>query len=110
MPSLGWQSYRLEPTADADGWKPLDGNEIGNDHYRLRVDPERGGGVISLVEASSDRELIADGKVGNELAVYDEYPAHPAGRRGPVASAAEGAGRLLVGERGRGSGVPRPAW
>ena len=29
------------------------------------------------------RELIADGKVGNELAVYDEYPAHPQAGEGP---------------------------
>lgn len=83
LPSLGWQSYRLTPSADADDWKPLDGNEISNDHYRLRVDPERGGGVISLIETASERELIADGKVGNELAVYDEYPAHPEAGEGP---------------------------
>ena len=29
------------------------------------------------------RELLADGKVGNELAVYDEYPAHPDAGEGP---------------------------
>ena len=73
----GWH-----PTA-IEGWKSLDGNGIGNDHYRLRVDPERGGGVISLVEAASDRELIAEGMVGNELAVYEEYAAHPEAGEGP---------------------------
>ena len=83
VPSLGWQSYRLAPADAADGWEPLDGNEIGNAHYRLRVDPARGGGVVSLVEVASGRELIADGKVGNELAVYDEYPAHPEAGEGP---------------------------
>jgi alpha-mannosidase len=83
VPSLGWQSYRLEPASSADGWKPLDGNEIGNSHYRLRVDPARGGGVVSLVEVASDRELIVAGRVGNELAVYDEYPAHPQAGEGP---------------------------
>ena len=83
VPSLGWRSYRLESTTAAESWKPLNGNEISNTHYRLRVDPSRGGGVVSLVEAASDRELIADGKVGNELAVYDEYPAHPEAGEGP---------------------------
>ena len=83
VPSLGWQSYRLAPADAADGWEPLNGNEIGNTHYRLRVDPARGGGVVSLVEAASGRELIAGGKVGNELAVYDEYPAHPEAGEGP---------------------------
>ena len=43
----------------------------------------RGGGVSSLVEIGSGRELIADGKVGNELAVYEEYPAHPEAGEGP---------------------------
>ena len=83
VPSVGWQSYRLVAGDGLSGWKPLDGNEIANEHYRLTVDPHRGGGVSSLVEVASDRELIADGGVGNELAVYDEYPAHPKSGEGP---------------------------
>jgi alpha-mannosidase len=83
VPSLGWQSYRLEPGADADGWEPLAGTTIGNEHYRLTADPARGGGVASLIEAASGRELIAGGRVGNELAVYDEYSAHPEAGEGP---------------------------
>ncbi|MGV0715770.1 NEW3 domain-containing protein [Mycolicibacterium sp. XJ662] len=83
VPSLGWQSYRLGDGDTADGWEPLDGNTIGNEHYRLTVDPARGGGVASLTEVASGRELIADGRVGNELAVYDEYPAHPEAGEGP---------------------------
>jgi alpha-mannosidase len=83
VPSLGWQSYRLVPGEHVGGWEPLGGNEIANGHYRLRVDPMRGGGVSSLVELASGRELIADDRVGNELAVYDEYPAHPAAGEGP---------------------------
>jgi alpha-mannosidase len=84
--SLGWQSYRLVSADAAEGWEPLDGSafpEIANEHYRLRVDPSRGGGVSSLIEIASGRELIADGKVGNELAVYEEYPAHPEAGEGP---------------------------
>lgn len=83
VPSMGWQSYRLVAADAAVGWEPLDGLEIANEHYRLRVDPARGGGVSSLVEIGSDHELIATGKVGNELAVYDEYPAHPEAGEGP---------------------------
>ncbi len=83
VPSLGWQSYRVAPADAPEGWEPLAGTEIGNGHYRLRVDPARGGGVSSLIELASDRELIAPGKVGNELAVYDEYPAHPQSGEGP---------------------------
>jgi alpha-mannosidase len=83
LPSLGWQAYHLTPATAAGGWKPLDGNEISNGHYRLRADPERGGGIVSLIEVAAERELIAAGKVGNELAVYDEYPAHPQAGEGP---------------------------
>ncbi|MGV0872626.1 glycoside hydrolase family 38 N-terminal domain-containing protein [Mycolicibacterium sp. XJ879] len=81
VPSLGWQSYRLEADDAAGCWEPLDGNTIGNEHYRLTVDPVRGGGVSSLI--TEGRELIADGRVGNELAVYDEYSAHPEAGEGP---------------------------
>ena len=45
------------------------------------VDPARGGAVSSLVR--DGRQLIAEGRVGNELAVYEEYPAHPTGGEGP---------------------------
>jgi len=89
VPSLGWRSYRMvpgmvpgiAPDADADLWKPLEGEEIANDYYRLRIDPARGGGVSSLI--ADGRELIAEERVGNELAVYDEYPAHPTAGEGP---------------------------
>ena len=61
--------------------KPATGFEIANEHYRLAVDPARGGGVVSLVQ--DGRQLIADGRVGNELAVYEEYPSHPTQGEGP---------------------------
>lgn len=81
VPSLGWRAYRLVPAQDATGWESVPGHEIENEHYRLAVDPARGGAVVSLVQ--DGRELIADGRVGNELAVYDEYPAHPTQGEGP---------------------------
>lgn len=81
VPSLGWRSYRLVPGDPAPAWEPLAGNSIGNEHYTLSVDTARGGGVNSLV--AGGRELIADGRVGNELAVYEEYPAHPTAGEGP---------------------------
>ncbi|MDY6999980.1 MAG: alpha-mannosidase, partial [Actinomycetota bacterium] len=84
VPSLGWRSFRLRPGAPTAAWEPLaDGAtpEIANTHYRLCADPARGGAVSSLV--ADGRELIAAGRVGNELAVYDEYPAHPTAGEGP---------------------------
>ena len=81
--SLGWRTYRLLEGAEPSGWEAVDGVEIANEFHRLRVDPARGGGVASLVEVASGRELIGPGSVGNELAVYEEYPAHPDAGEGP---------------------------
>ncbi|KWX58031.1 NEW3 domain-containing protein [Mycobacterium sp. NAZ190054] len=81
VPSMGWRSYRLVRDGASSSWEPSDAAEIGNEHYRLGVDGARGGGVSSLI--AGGRDLIADGRVGNELAVYEEYPAHPTAGEGP---------------------------
>ncbi|MBB2770857.1 UNVERIFIED_ORG: alpha-mannosidase [Mycolicibacterium obuense] len=80
VPSLGWRAYRRCPGA-AGSWQPVDGVAISNERYALSVDPTRGGAVVSLLDGG--RELIAAGAVGNELAVYDEHPAHPQAGEGP---------------------------
>lgn len=81
VPSLGWRAYRLVPADRGPGWAPAAGFEIANEHYRLVVDPARGGAVESWTQG--ERQLIAEGRVGNELAVYEEYPAHPTQGEGP---------------------------
>jgi alpha-mannosidase len=84
VPSLGWRAYRLVPVDAAPGWESAPGFQIANEYYRLAVDPARGGAVASLVELVQDgQQLIADGRVGNELAVYEEYSAHPTQGEGP---------------------------
>lgn len=45
------------------------------------MDPRRGGCVSRLT--IEGRELLHAGRVGNELLVYDEYPAHPRYHEGP---------------------------
>ena len=81
--SLGWRTYQIVSGSQTCEWEPVDGFSIANEFHRLRVDPARGGTVVSLVETDSGRELIADGGAGNELAVYEEYPAHPDAGEGP---------------------------
>ncbi|HEX5253811.1 MAG TPA: NEW3 domain-containing protein [Mycobacterium sp.] len=84
VPSLGWRAYRLVPAPERGepaGWEPVPGSVIANEHYRVEVDPARGGGVASLIQ--DGRELIAGPAVGNQLAVYEEYPAHPNQGEGP---------------------------
>src|SRR6201999_3550096 len=87
------------------GWVPVDGVTVASSRFRVTVDPARGGGVASLLD--DGRELIAEGRVGNELAVYDEYADHPTfGEgpwhllpKGPVATSADGRASATV-ERG----------
>lgn len=84
VPSLGWRTYVIAPGGqERDGWRPLGGTVIANERYRIEVDAERGGCVRSLVELPEGRELVAPGRVGNELLVYDEYPQHPRFGEGP---------------------------
>lgn len=45
------------------------------------MDPKRGGCVSRLTVGG--RELLQAGRVGNELLVYEEYPAHPRYHEGP---------------------------
>lgn len=81
VPSLGWRTYQLVPAPSPTGWGPIAGTQIANEYYRLTADPQRGGAVTSLIRG--DRELIATGRLGNELAIYEEYASHPAQGEGP---------------------------
>ena len=81
VPSLGWRAYRFARGPAAQTWAPFDGSEIGNEYHRVRVDPARGGGVSSWT--AGVRQLITEGRIGNELACYEEYPAHPKAGEGP---------------------------
>lgn len=92
VPGVGYRTVPLtegEPAAwravnvDVDHERGSTSAEIANQHYRLRVDPVRGGCVSSLVELTTGEELIERGRVGNELLVYDEYPDHPDFGEGP---------------------------
>ena len=56
---------------------------IENARYRVTADPARGGGLSSVYDKAAGRELIRAGHVGNELRVYQEYPAHPDFGEGP---------------------------
>jgi alpha-mannosidase len=88
VPAVGYRSVHLRGTAEPVpiGWQPAPADaqpSIENDAYRLDVDPERGGAVSRLIDKRTGRELLRPGRVGNELLVYDEYPAHPRFHEGP---------------------------
>ncbi len=81
VPSLGWRGYHIEAAGGGSAWMPETGVSIDNDHYAITVDPKRGGAITSLVRDGA--ELVATGRVANELAVYEEYPSHPQAGEGP---------------------------
>ena len=56
---------------------------IANEHFEVALDPARGGGLTSIVELATGRELLKPGEVGNELRVSEEYPQHPEFGEGP---------------------------
>ncbi|MFD0575270.1 glycoside hydrolase family 38 N-terminal domain-containing protein [Dactylosporangium darangshiense] len=83
VPGVGYRTVEVA-AGDGGGWRARPGEPaIENETFRLTVDPARGGAVTSLVDRRTGRELLAAGRAGNELLVYDEYPAHPQVHEGP---------------------------
>ncbi|MDT4988633.1 MAG: hypothetical protein QOI74_2727 [Micromonosporaceae bacterium] len=87
VPAVGYRTWVLTATGQAGptGWQPVDdaAPAIENDDYRVTVDPARGGCVSQFRDKRVGRELLRPGRVGNELLVYEEYPAHPRFHEGP---------------------------
>ncbi|WP_204041896.1 glycoside hydrolase family 38 N-terminal domain-containing protein, partial [Acrocarpospora phusangensis] len=81
VPALGYRTFSFAPGGTPVGWTARDGHGIANATHAVEVDPGRGGCVSSL--RVRGRELLRPGRVGNELVVYDEYPAHPSFHEGP---------------------------
>ncbi|MET7403643.1 glycoside hydrolase family 38 C-terminal domain-containing protein [Dactylosporangium sp. NPDC005572] len=81
VPPLGYRTFPRQQSTQR--WTAADEPVISNDAYRVTVDPRRGGCVSSVVDLRTGRELLQPGRVGNELHVYDEYPAHPRFHEGP---------------------------
>ncbi|ELP62303.1 NEW3 domain-containing protein [Streptomyces turgidiscabies] len=83
VPGLGLKALPLGE-GSVPGWTPGDGLTIRNEFYEVTVDPERGGGVSSLLQLGDiERELLRAGDIGNELVVQEEYPRHPRFGEGP---------------------------
>jgi alpha-mannosidase len=85
VPAVGHRCWRAAGTAEPGpiGWSAGSGTVIENEHHRIAVDPDRGGAVAELFDKGAQRQVLQAGRVGNELLVYAEYPAHPTWNEGP---------------------------
>ncbi len=85
IPSMGWRTFRILTGGSATGWSDAATNggpaTVQSDAYRITADPARGGALTSVHDRRQDRELLTG--PGNELRVYEEYPAHPRFSEGP---------------------------
>ena len=70
VPGIGYTTLTVHPAfqaLEAPG-KPAAQNMLENEHWRITLDPERGGGISSLVDKKTGRELIDRTiGVGNDL-------------------------------------------
>jgi alpha-mannosidase len=82
VPGIGYKTFHLVES-DRSGWEAIDGSSIDSSIFSISSDPSRGGGLSSIVDRRSGRELVAAGDIANELVVYDEYPEHPKFKEGP---------------------------
>ncbi|WP_188191054.1 NEW3 domain-containing protein [Nonomuraea sp. SYSU D8015] len=85
VPSLGWRTYQVVEGSPV-AWHAAPTPEgatltIDNDRWQVTADPARGGGLTSIVDRASGRELLSG--LGNELRLYHEYPTHPDMGEGP---------------------------
>ncbi|MET9696891.1 glycoside hydrolase [Streptomyces sp. NPDC006529] len=84
VPALGHRTWWLtaDGPARSGGWAPAPGLTIENGTFRAEADPARGGGLASLVDRRTGRDLLTRGQV-DELVVQDEYDQHPFFGEGP---------------------------
>jgi alpha-mannosidase len=84
VPGTGLATYTLAPSsAPLPEWGEGSGVVVSNSAYRVTVDPRRGGTVSSVLDLQAGREVLAAGRLGNELLLYAEYSQHPTYAEGP---------------------------
>ncbi len=103
VPGLGYRTYWAESVPaqaaataappDQAGWAQAAGTVIENAYYRVEADPERGGGLTSVLDKRAGVELITAGAAGNELVLQEEYDYHPRWTEGPWLLTPKGAGK-----------------
>ena len=89
VPAMGWRVWDVEFTTDPDTasqtWReiPEVPASLSNEYFEISVDSALGGGLTSVIELGTGRQLLKPGTVGNELRLSEEYPQHPEFGEGP---------------------------
>jgi len=76
VPSVGYAVYTVVGSeAELPEWSSREGPvEIENEHYRIAVDPERGGGVSSILDKDAAKEVVDQDHdlLANEIGLLKE--------------------------------------
>ena len=73
-PSLGYSVFSVQAADTFQSQQLASNSVIENEFYRVTVDPQRGGAIVSLYDKAAKREVIRPGgaNLGNEIAVLSE--------------------------------------
>lgn len=76
VPSLGYTTYSIVPSdKECARATSINGGTIENEFYRIAVSTEKGGGVVSIFDKLSQRELLpGNGDPANEVIALEEKP------------------------------------
>lgn len=69
IPALGWKVIKQ---TKPECCVRVSGLNAESEFYRLKLDPE--GRIASLFDKRAGREIFAEGTVGNELQVFEDFP------------------------------------
>jgi len=68
VPPVGYKTYYVRPTGSKPETARTSAVSIENEFYRVTVDPQRGGGVVNIVDKTTGKEFVPDGEApANEL-------------------------------------------
>jgi len=73
VPSLGYKTYFVQKGRTLPQPTVGEGDSIENDYVAIRVDPQKGSGIVSIVDKASGKEFVARGAApANEVIALDE--------------------------------------
>jgi alpha-mannosidase len=73
VPSLGYKTYFVEESGTLPQLTDGDGSSIENDYFVITADPQKGGGIVSIVEKATRKQYVKKGDApANEIVALDE--------------------------------------